>query len=535
MNKKSWISTVFCMLITSLAGVALAQPAAYWGMEFPTSESGPAQQHFLEGVTAMHLHMFEDAEEHFVAAQQLSPDFAMAYWAEALNNHRTIWSIHRIDEARAALNRLGPTPEARAAKAPTQREKHYLAAVEALFGEGDFMARQEAYSAAMAELSEAYPEDIEAKAWFALSLMRITPPEHTRERTRSLMASLSLEVLSRNPRHPGANRYLIQSTDDPVNTDLGIIAVNNLAMLDIEAAEALHIPSHYYIQHGMWLETAESNMRAFESSMAWVEQNGWQLEDLNNHNYGHLLRFANYGYLQAGIDSEAAKIRQRVLRDFIDSGGASEIAAPLADTWARWVIDLEQWQHTDTLVELARDHSLRQPNIWTAIGLGAVRSGDLELANEALAVLSDISDGSASEGNIAALQVEGLIRIAEGSTRQGLSLLNDAIKLNAEMNTRNPVTLIGIPPRPIKPARELFGEALLETGSAAMALREFQTGLTIYQGRTNMLLGAARAANAAGDIQSADRYYRKLNEIWTSAEAAHPFKNEVGEALRSNR
>ena len=443
MPNKTWISTVFSALITTtlfalLAAGAFAQPAGFWGVEFPTSESGPAQQHFLEGVTAMHLHMFEDAEEHFVAAQEISPDFAMAYWGEALNNHRTIWSIHRLEEARVVLNKLGPTPEARAAKAPTRREKNYLAAAEILYGQGEFMARQEAYSAAMAELSDAYPEDIEAKAWYALSLMRITPPEHTRERTRSLMASLSLEVLAKNPRHPGANRYLIQSTDDPLNTDLGIIAVNNLEMLDIEAAEALHIPSHYYIQHGMWLETAESNMRAFESSMAWVEQHGWQLEDLNNHNYGHLLRFANYGYLQAGITSEAAKIRQRVLQDYIDSGGAPEIAAPLADTWARWVIDLEQWQQTDTLAGLAREHNLRQPNIWTAIGVGAVRNGNLELAREALVVLSDIADGSASEGDIAALQVEGLIRIAEGNTRQGLSLLNDAIRVNTEMNTRNP-------------------------------------------------------------------------------------------------
>ncbi|MBT8145623.1 MAG: hypothetical protein KJN90_02155, partial [Gammaproteobacteria bacterium] len=262
-----------------------------------------------------------------------------------------------------------------------------------------------------------------------------------------------------------------------------------------------------------------------------VEQHGWQLEDLNNHDYGHLLRFANYGYLQAGIASEAAKIRQRVLQDFVASGGAAEIAAPLADIWARWVIDLEQWQQTDTLAELAREHALRQPNIWTAIGLGAVRNGNLALAQEALTVLSDLADGSASEGDIAALQVEGLIRIAEGSTQQGLSLLSDAIKINTEMNRRNPVTLIGIPPRPIKPSRELYGEALLETGNATLALQEFQTGLITYQGRTNMLLGAARAALATDNLTTARRYLRRLSETWAGAEQNHPFKNEVMQIL----
>ena len=48
-----------------------------------------------------------------------------------------------------------------------------------------------------------------------------------------------------------------------------MIAVNNLAVVDTDAAEALHIPSHYDIQHGMWEETAEANMRAFRSSMKW--------------------------------------------------------------------------------------------------------------------------------------------------------------------------------------------------------------------------------------------------------------------------
>lgn len=520
-------------LALSFSGPVAAQPAAYWGIDFPTAITGPARQHFLEGVTAMHLHMFEDAEIHFRAAQELEPDFVMAYWGEAMNNHRTIWRIHRPDQARAVLNRLGPDPATRAARARNPRERAYLDAVEVLFGQGTFQERQEAYVDAMRRLSTRYPDDVEAKAWYALSLMRINLPEYTREQTRSLMASLSLEVLAVNPRHPGANRYLIQSTDDPVNTDLGVIAVNNLEQLDIEAAEALHIPSHYYIQHGMWLETAEANRRAFDSSMAWVEQHDWQLQDLNDHNYGHLLRFANYGYLQAGLGSEAQRIRQRILQDFHASGGAAEIAAPLADTFARWIIDLEQWQQAAELADLAREHDLRHANLWTAVGLGAVRGGDLDLAREALAVLDDLAAGAATEADIARLQIAGLVEVATGNYQPGLALLRESIQVNQEMNSRQPVTLIGIPPRPVKPTRELLGEVLLEWGSARLALEQFQQGLTIYRGRTNMLLGAARAAAAAGDQQTAQRYLQQLDEAWRTAEADHPFHPEVIQSLGS--
>ncbi len=120
----SHFSKILLSLAILISSVQLSgQTHQNWNVVFPTSETSEAQQHFLDGVTNMHLHMFEDAERHFRQAQQLSPDFAMAYWGEALNNHRTIWSIHRLDEARAVLNRLGATPAARAAKAPTARGK----------------------------------------------------------------------------------------------------------------------------------------------------------------------------------------------------------------------------------------------------------------------------------------------------------------------------------------------------------------------------------------------------------------------------
>ena len=72
--------------------------------------------------------------------------------------------IHDRDAARAALRRLGATPTERASKAPTAREKAYLAAIEALFGDGPQRDREAAYSRAMSELKDAYPEDVEATA-----------------------------------------------------------------------------------------------------------------------------------------------------------------------------------------------------------------------------------------------------------------------------------------------------------------------------------------------------------------------------------
>ena len=80
----------------------------------------------------LHSFEWEDAAEAFQEAQRIEPEFAMAYWGEALS-HTTghhFPSGQNLPAAREILSRLGPTPEARAVKAPTAREKAYLAAIE---------------------------------------------------------------------------------------------------------------------------------------------------------------------------------------------------------------------------------------------------------------------------------------------------------------------------------------------------------------------------------------------------------------------
>jgi tetratricopeptide (TPR) repeat protein len=502
-----------------LPAVLAGQPAAVWRVAMPTSVSGQAHTHFLEGVTSMHLHMFEDAEEHFRAAQRLSPGFAMAYWGEALNQHRTIWSYHNAEKARAVLQRLGPTPDARAAKAPTAREKAYLAAVETLFGSGAQADREVAYSEAMRTLSAAYPDDVEALAWYALSLMRVNAPGLTRAQTAALMASTSLRVLQRNPRHPGANRYLIQSTDDPVHSAIGFVAVDNLREVNPTAAEAIHIPSHVFVQHGMWVEAADANTRAFEASMAWTRAHNFKLSDLNNHNYGHLLMFANYALLQSGQVKRAEAIRQRVTADYEASGKALELRRGYADVSARRVIELAEWGSVEGLAARARQEQLDDQALWTAIGIGAARLKNVPLAREALEKVSRAEGGAAS---LPAREVSGLLLMAEGQTARGLETLEEAAAIDARNLTR-----IGTPPSPIKPAMELYGEVLLEQGKPAEALRQFEIGLTIFRRRAALLLGAARANDRLGRPADASRYYRELQDVWKLADSDHPWAREV--------
>src|SRR5438105_15060169 len=136
------------LLLTSLLlpcpAVALAQQA-YGEVAFVNSGPAAAQSDFLHGLAQLHNFEYDDAAEHFRKAQQIAPDFALAFWGEAMTKNHALWHEEDVAAARAILNRLGLAPEARLAKGSTEREKLYLQSLDVLFGEGTKEERDRRY------------------------------------------------------------------------------------------------------------------------------------------------------------------------------------------------------------------------------------------------------------------------------------------------------------------------------------------------------------------------------------------------------
>ena len=135
----------FAAFVLALAAPAHAQFDNVGSIDFPTSATGEAQQHFLRGVATLHSFGWNQAIEEFQAAQAIDPDFAMAYWGESLAYNHPLISQMNATEPSRVLQRLAPTRAARLAKAPTDREKGFLEAVEILWGEDDHVARRVGY------------------------------------------------------------------------------------------------------------------------------------------------------------------------------------------------------------------------------------------------------------------------------------------------------------------------------------------------------------------------------------------------------
>jgi tetratricopeptide (TPR) repeat protein len=494
MNLKRLLPLVFFLYLSAsaLSASELGQ------VEFPTSGSPAAREPFVRGVAALHSFWYEEAADAFREAQKADPGFAMAYWGEAMTYNHPVWSEQDRDAARAALERLGATPEARAAKAPTEREKAWLAAVEALYGEGEpkegeKTARDRAYSEAMRSLHERWPDDLEAASFYALSLIgpALTGGATGDDRERDLMKAAAIleELVDRSPRHPGVLHYLIHAYDDPVHAPLGLRAARIYAQVAPAAHHALHMPSHIFVQLGRWPEAAASNEAAWAASVDWVKRAGLPVEKRDFHS----LSWLQYVYLQQGRVKKAEEILE------IARQAAREIKSPRV---AASVGGMEARQ----LVETGR-------------------------GKEALSMqLAAPPDAGHYHGDatrpILEKEAQALSLQTGGKTEEALAFLREAADLESAMPPPSG------PPSPMKPAHELYGEILLEAGRAAEASRQFEASLLRTPNRAASLLGAARSAVRAGDPETARRHYAVLAEIWSQADADLPALAEVRGYLR---
>src|SRR5437588_9487468 len=299
---------VFCLLCTA---AAFAQPS-YGEVAFTNSGPAAVQSDFLHGLAQLHNFEYDDAAEHFRKAQQIAPGFAMAYWGEAMTKNHALWHEEDVSAARATLNRLSRTPEARLAKALTEREKLYFQSIEVLFGDGTKEERDRRYESVLAELHRKFPEDVDAASFYALAILGTA--EHGRDFATYMRAAAVLEeVFPQHPRHPGVVHYLIHSYDDSIHAPLGLRAARIYAKIAPEAGHAQHMTSHIFLALGMWDDEVKANETAIDVVNR-VRQKAGKPPAM----CGHYNEWLEYGYLQQGRVADArrkigrASCRERV-------------------------------------------------------------------------------------------------------------------------------------------------------------------------------------------------------------------------------
>jgi len=227
-----WRILRVAIVLAAFSAAALAQPAQTPRISFPTSQDGAAQSAFIRGIIDLHNFEYDEAILAFREAQKLAPSFAMAYWGEALSYTQPLWYHEELARAREVLARLGRTPAARAAKAPTPREQAYLAAIERLFGEGNRSSRFQGFADGLAAVAARFPDDEEARAFGALALLGSIPEGARRPEVSLKAGEIASAVLKRNPQHPGAAHYVLHAYDDGEHAAMALPAARIYAQQD---------------------------------------------------------------------------------------------------------------------------------------------------------------------------------------------------------------------------------------------------------------------------------------------------------------
>ena len=511
------------MLVVLVGGIAAQAPRQLGRIDFPTSGSAAAQSHFIQGVLLLHSFEYDDAREEFQAASKIEPGFAMAYWGEALTYTHPVWVEQDVKSARQALARLGPTAEARIAKAPTEREKDYLRAVEALYGEGTKVERDVAYAEAMGRMHEKYPDDMEAATLYAVALLGTC--QHDRNYAVYMRAAaVAEEVFAKNPQHPGAAHYLIHAYDDPVHAPLGLRAARVYAKIAGSASHAQHMPSHIFIAMGMWDDVVASNVASVEVADARAARKGLGPDARNYHS----LFWLEYAYLQEGRKADARRVLEDVARSAAQIGSPHSMSN-LQTMRAFYELETGEADGLSGNVDAAKGGVTARTAMLMAHGALAVRQGRIE---EARGLLTQLRAGLGAAGGgpeahpagmtmspaggmyppkdaeIMGRELEAMVLRASGQRDEALRLLTAAAAEEDGLSFE-----FG-PPMPVKPAHELLGEMLLADGRAKEARVEFERTLAKCPKRTLALRGLAKAAAQSGDAAAAARAQQDLKAFW---------------------
>jgi hypothetical protein len=550
MSTRSWRVVLFCLLL-AVGFPAVAVPAPALGdlskvgkVDFPTSCSTAAQPEFLRGVALLHSFFYAEARRVFAAVAEREPSCAMAHWGVAMTWFHPLWAPPSEEEIKAGL---AAVEQAEAAPPATRRERDYIAAIATLYrapldaaAEGTLVqschgvavstVRRAEYVEALARLHRTYPDDGEAAAFYALSLLKPNPsPDDV---AIHLQAAGILETLwTQNRDHPGVVHYLIHAYDYPPIAQRGLAAADHFAAIAPWVPHVLHMPSHIYTRLGMWEKSLASNRASAAAARAYGAQHHpgktW-FEEL------HALDYMVYAHLQRGDDAEARAIVEQIaaVRETAPETDFA-VAYAVGAVPARYALERHAWQEAAVLPRPAAHLVERFPfdaaHVEFARAVGQVRLGNIDGAKQALARIEELGEASTDpraayfrrQLEIQQRAIAALIANAEGRSEEALAALRSAADED-DLLGKHPVS-----PGNIYPVRELLGDLLLELDRPDEALLAFEQSLTLNPGRLSALGGAANAADRAGNRQAARRHYQQL-----LAQAGHSARPQVAAARR---
>jgi len=517
-------------------GPALAQDehaghtldGGFGNVHFETSCGPAAQRQFDRAVAMLHSFFYPETEKAFQGVAEREPSCAMAYWGIAISQRpnplTAPFSLQLLKQGWEAIQK------ARAAAAPTQREREWIEALAVFFQNYDTVdqhTRTARYESAMERLFARYADDNEAAAFYALSLLEAVDLMD-KTYSRQLKAAGILERLQKKqPDHPGVVHYLIHSYDYAPIATKGLPAARRYAALAPSAPHALHMPSHIFSTLGMWHDAIRSNLAADAANRAYaasVDPSTAANPAAIPARY-HNLDFLTNAYLQLAEDQRAkAILDERNSIGALPPGAGMTSQTGFAAIAVRYAFERGAWKEAATLPPMNTPFKQADAIIWFGRAVGAARSGDIAGSKKNLSEISRLRHELAAAGDpywaeqvgIQEAAASAWIALGEKNTTQAIALMQDAA--DREDRSEKHIAM----ENRLSPMRELLGELLLAADKPGDALKEFQRSLRIVPNRFRSLAGAGQAAAKSENPRLARSYFKQLLSIAANADGERP-------------
>lgn len=475
-------------------------------VSFPVSCAPASQKAFERGVALLHSFGYEEAEEQFVEIARNDAACAMAHWGVAMSLFHQIWerpqdsALKRGQEEMEKAQKIG---------AKAERERGYISALAVFYHDpatNDFLQRAAAYSDAMGKLYQQYPTDLEAGAFYALSLLAAEPPGANSLASRKKAVAVLNPLFQQQPDHPGLAHYIIHSCDSPQMAPLALDAARRYAEIAPSSIHAVHMPSHIFARLGLWQEDIQANLK----SVALVQKTGAMY--MPGHEL-HALHFLLYAYLQTGQDEAAKQVLEQLKKILAaaptngdDLGRYLGFAA--AHFPALYDLEMRHWPDAAALQPAANAEPHFQMITYWARTIASAHLGDVEATRGNAQKFAEAEEATRKSKyayvldgpNSAHGEVHAWLAFAEKKNDEALRQMREVADTQDKVGKAE----VDIP------AREMLADMLLELNQPEQALSEYENSMKIDPNRFNGLAGAARAAELAHHPVKANSYYAQL-------------------------
>lgn len=497
---------------------------------FPITTSNPeAQTYFDHGIRLLYGFNHDEAARYFRRAAELDPQAPMPWWGLALSIGPN-YNDTAVDEARArATYDAVKNAEQRLGRA-SDLERAYVAAIAKRYASpdpsSDWLAFHRDYSNAMRAMVEKYPDDLDAATQFAESLMMLRPWQlwtldgQPAPGTLELVAVLE-SVLKRNPNHPGANHFYIHAVEASPNLERAIPSATRLMTLTPGAGHLVHMPGHIFLQTGDFDLAAETNIKAAAADKAFVERTGASgVYPLMY--WTHNLHFIAYARSQQGRYKDA---KQAAL-DMVANIGEADAEMQMLEGFRLYplMVDLRFHRWDDILAtqappaDRAFTHAFwRFTRAMALAGTNKTREAAAEqrrfereraaLSPDALYLQNNKADDVLA---LAAAILDAELADKRGETAAALAAWREAAELEAGLAYDEP-------PAWLYPLRQSVGGALLRSGDAPAAEREFRAALDKRPRDGRLLFGLWHALLAQNRVAEAALVEDQFQAAWQDA------------------